>query len=107
MGRCVYSAVNSPPNTKCTTFSRKLMLGKTMDGEFKLLRIRELDNDDVDGKPDSTDEDSSLNLSIGQRVGVQYGADIGCIGRNACQCDAKECRVLEVAKCCRYLLQTC
>ena len=24
---------------------------------FKLLRIRELDNDDVDGKPDSTDED--------------------------------------------------
>ena len=24
------------------------MLGKTLDGEFKLLRIRELDNDDVD-----------------------------------------------------------
>ena len=43
------------PNTKCTTFSRKLMLGKTLDGEFKLLRIRELDNDDVDVKPDSTD----------------------------------------------------
>ena len=40
------------------TFSRKLMLGKTLDGEFKLLRIRELDNDDVDDKPDSTDEDS-------------------------------------------------
>ena len=35
-------------HTKCTTFSRKLMLGKTLDGEFKLLRIRELDNDDVD-----------------------------------------------------------
>ncbi len=50
MGRCVYSAVNSPPNTKCTTFSRKLMLGKTLDGEFKLLRIRELDNDDLDVK---------------------------------------------------------
>ena len=58
MGRCVYGAVNSPPNTKCTTFSRKLMLGKTLDGEFKLLRIRELDNDDVDVKPDCTDEDS-------------------------------------------------
>ncbi len=48
MGRCVYSTVNSPPNNKFTTFSRKLMLGKTLDGEFKLLRIRELDNDDVD-----------------------------------------------------------
>ena len=46
-GVFVNSAVNSPPNTKCTTFSRKLMLGKTLDGEFKLLRIRELDNDDV------------------------------------------------------------
>ena len=31
------------------------MLGKTLDGEFKLLCIRELDNDDVD---DSKDEDS-------------------------------------------------
>ena len=67
-------------HTKCTTFSRKLMLGKTSDGEFKLLRIRELDNDDVDDKPDSTDEDSPPNLSIGQRVVVQCGADIGCIG---------------------------
>ena len=37
-----------------------------LDGEFKLLRIRELDNDDVDVKPDSTDEDSPSNLSIGQ-----------------------------------------
>ena len=80
MGRCVYSAVNSPPNTKCTTFSRKLMLDKTLVGEFKLLRIRELDNDDVDVKPDSTDEDSPPNLNIGQRVVVQCGADIGCIG---------------------------
>ena len=34
------------------------MLGETLDSEFKLLRIRELDNDDVDGKPDSTDEDN-------------------------------------------------
>ena len=80
MGRCVYSAANSPPNTKCTTFSRKLMLGKTLDGEFKLLRIRELDNDDVDDQPDSTDEDSPPNLSIGQRVVVQCGADNDCIG---------------------------
>ncbi len=80
MGRCVSSAVNSPPNTKCTTFSRKLMLGKTSDGEFKRLRISELDNDDVDDTPDSTDEVSPTNLSIGQRVVVQCGADIGCIG---------------------------
>ena len=81
MGRCVYSAVNSSPNTKCTTFSRKLMLGKTSDGEFiKLLRIRQLDNDDVADQPDSTDEDSPPNLSIGQQVVVQCGADIGCIG---------------------------
>ena len=50
------------------------MLGKTLDGEFKLLRIRELDNDDVDVKRDSTD------LSICQRVVVQCGVDIGCIG---------------------------
>ncbi len=61
MRRCVYSAVNSPPNTKCTTFSRQLILGETLDDEFKLLRIRELDNDDVDDKPDSTDEDSPPN----------------------------------------------
>ena len=80
MGRCVYSAVNSSPNTKFTTFSRKLMLGKTLDGEFKLLRIRELDNNDVDVKRDSTDEDSPPNFSIGQRVVVKFGADIGCIG---------------------------
>ena len=46
------------------------MLGKTSDGEFKLLRIRELDNDDVDDKPDS-DEDTPPNLSIGQRVVVR------------------------------------
>ena len=80
MGRCAYSAVDSPPNTKCTTFSRKLMLGKTLDGEFKLLHIRELDNDDVDGRSDSIDEDSPPNLSTGQRVVVQCGVVIGCIG---------------------------
>ena len=40
------------------------MLGETSAGEFKLLRIRELDNDDVDGKPDSTDEDTPPNFSI-------------------------------------------
>ena len=52
------------------------MLGKTSDGEFKLVRIRELDNDDVDGKPDSTDEDRPTppNFSIGQCVVVQCGA---------------------------------
>ena len=106
-GKVCLQCCKFTPNTKCTTFSRKLMLGKTLDGEFKLLCIRESDNDDVD---DSTDEDSPPNLSIGQRVVVQCGlcgADIGCIGWNTSQCDAKECRVLEVAKCCRYLLQTC
>ncbi len=54
------------------------MLGETSDSEWKLLRTRELDNDDVDGKPDSTDEDTPPNLSIGQRVVVQCEADIGC-----------------------------
>ena len=83
------------------------MLGETSDGEFKLLRIRELDNDDVDGKPDSTDEDTPPNFSISQWVVVQCNADIGCIRWNKSQCDAKECRVLEVAKCCTHLLQMC
>ena len=41
------------------------MLGETSAGEFKLLRIREFDNDGLDGKPDSTDEDTSPNFSIG------------------------------------------
>ena len=63
MGRGVYSTQSTP---KCTTFSRKLMLVKKLDGEFKLLRIRELDTDDADGKPDSTDEDTPPNFSIGQ-----------------------------------------
>ena len=67
MGRCVYSSRSTPK-----------MQGKTVDGEFKLMRIRELDNDDVDVKPDSTDEDSPPNLSIGQRVVVHCGEDIGC-----------------------------
>ena len=40
------------------------MLGDTLDSEFKLLRIRELDNDDVDGKPDSTDEDTHPNFRM-------------------------------------------
>ena len=68
MGRCVYSAENSSPNTKFTTFSRKLMLGKTLDGEFKLLRITELDNDDVDVKRDSTDEDSPPNFALANEL---------------------------------------
>ena len=58
MGRYVYSAQSTR-----TTFSRKLMLGKTSDGEFKLLRINELDNDDEDDQPDSTDEDTPPNFS--------------------------------------------
>ena len=45
---------------------QKLMLGVTSDGKFKPLRIMELDNDDVDGKPDSTDEDTPASFSIGQ-----------------------------------------
>ena len=57
MGRCVYSAQSTPNALKL--FSRKLMLGETSDGEFILLRIRELDNDD--GKPDSTDEDTHVS----------------------------------------------
>ena len=40
------------------------MLGETSDGEFNLLRIREFDNDDVDDKTDSTDEDIPPNFSI-------------------------------------------
>ena len=44
------------------------MLGETPDGEFKLLRIRELDYDDVDGKPDSTDEDTPPNFSIANEL---------------------------------------
>ena len=44
------------------------MLGKTLDGEFKLLRIRELDNDDVDVKRDSTDEDSPPNLTFANEL---------------------------------------
>ena len=40
------------------------MLGETSDGEFKLLHIWELDNDDVDDTPDSTDEDTHPNFSM-------------------------------------------
>ena len=53
------------------------MLGETSAGEFKFLRIRELDNDDVDGKPDSTDEDTHPNFSIGLWIVVRCEADIG------------------------------
>ncbi len=48
------------------------MLRKTSDGEFKLLRIRELDNDDVDVKPDSTDEDSPPNLALPTSCGAVW-----------------------------------
>ena len=39
----------------------KTDVGETSDGEFKLFRIRKFDNDDVDGKPDSTDEDTQVS----------------------------------------------
>ena len=55
MGRCVYSAQNTPN----AYILPKTDAGQTSNGEFKLLHIRELDNDDVDGKPDSTYEDST------------------------------------------------
>ena len=42
------------------------MLGETSDGEFKLLAIREFNNDDVDCKLDSADEETPSNFSIGQ-----------------------------------------
>ena len=50
------------------------MLCETSDGEFKLLRIRELTNDDVDGKPYSKVEDTPPNFSIGLRIvsGVKH-----------------------------------
>ena len=40
------------------------MLGETSDGEFKLLRIRELDNDDVDGKPESTYRSMKIHMYV-------------------------------------------
>ena len=61
MGRCFYSPQST---SNALYFPEKLMLGETFDSEFKLLRIRELDNDDVDGKPDSTDEDTHPNFSM-------------------------------------------
>ena len=81
------------------------MLGKTLDGEFKLLRIRELDNDDVDVKPDSTDGDSPPNFSIGYKLWCSVERTL--VASDEIQVNVmQECRVLEVAKC-RYLLQTC
>ena len=41
----MFSAQTPSEHAKCTIlFSRKLMLGETSDGEFKLLRFKELDN---------------------------------------------------------------
>ena len=82
------------------------MLGETSAGEFKLLRIRKLDNDGLDGKPDSTDEDTPPNftaLAYELWCGVKRTLDAS----DEIQVNAKECCVLEVAKCCRHLLQTC
>ncbi len=47
------------------------MLAETWDGEFHVLRIRELDDDDVDGTPNHADEEKPPNFSVGQRVVVQ------------------------------------
>ena len=55
MGRCFYSPQST---SNALYFPEKLMLGETLDSEFKLLRIRELDNDD------STDEDTHPNFSM-------------------------------------------
>ena len=61
MGRCFYSPQST---SNALYFPEKLLLGETLDSEFKLLRIRESNNDDVDGKPDSTDEDTHPNFSM-------------------------------------------
>ena len=87
------------------------MLGETSAGEFKLLRIRELDNDDVDGKPDLTLQmkihlqTSALTYELW--CGVKRTLDASDeIQVNVMQ-KRKWPNVLEVAKCCRHLLQTC
>ena len=49
----------------------QLMLAETWDGEFHVLHIRKLDDDDVDGTPNHADEETPPNFSIGQRVVVQ------------------------------------
>ena len=61
MGRCVYGA-------QSTTFSRKLRLGKTLDGNLKFCTSGNWTTMMwlMDGKPDSTDEDTPPNFSIGQ-----------------------------------------
>ena len=61
MGMCFYSPQST---SNALYFPEKLMLSETLDSEFKLLRIRELNNDDMDGKPDSTDEDTHPNFSM-------------------------------------------
>ena len=61
MGMCFYSPQST---SNALYFPEKLMLSETLDSEFKHLRIRELNNDDVDGKPDSTDEDTHPNFSM-------------------------------------------
>ena len=43
-----------------------------------------------------------LTLKLNHRKHITYGKVCLQCGK----CDAKECRILEVAKCCRYLLQT-
>ena len=82
------------------------MLGKTSDGEFKLLRIRELDNDDVDGKPDSTDEDNLQTSALANELWCSVKRTL--VASDEIQVNMmQKSRVLEVVKCCRHLLQTC
>ena len=64
MGRCVYS----PQSTSNAPILQKTYVGETSDGEFTLLRIKELDNNDVDGKPDSTDEDTPSNFTLANEL---------------------------------------
>ena len=49
------------------------MLGETTDGAFHVMRIRELDEDDVDGKLSCADEETPPNFSIVQWVVGRIG----------------------------------
>ena len=43
-------------------------LAGTSDGEFHLLRIRELDDDDVGGTPNSADEETSQTSALANEL---------------------------------------
>ena len=106
MGRCVYSAQSTPNSLYFSEnwYWRKITwwiffcasenwITMMWMESLTLLRMEILD--------------LSPNFSVGQWVVVQYEGDIGCIRWNTSQCDAKEGRVLEVAKWCRHLFQIC